>query len=67
MQLRERRCFNQTWSCRLIASGEQLCSFSGNTLSPLNDYGPVGKGLLSAIFLLTVHVHVAYTVSKLKQ
>lgn len=50
IQLRELCCFNQTWSYRLIASGEQLCSFSGNTLSPLNDYGPVGKGLLSAKF-----------------
>lgn len=43
--------FQSDMTC-LIASGEQLCSFSGNTLSPLNDYGPVGKGLLSASFSL---------------
>lgn len=30
----------------LVASGKQLHSYSGNTLSPLNDYWPIRKGLL---------------------
>lgn len=45
-KLREQSRFNQTWLYSLITSGMQLCSFSGNTLSPLKDYGAVRKGLL---------------------
>lgn len=38
--------FNHPRILGLVASGKQLHSYSGNTLSPLNDYWPIKKGLL---------------------
>lgn len=38
--------FNHPLSQDLVASGKQLHSYSGNTLSPLNDYRLIKKGLL---------------------